>query len=153
MQYYRRSTAVTRAITVGVLRAPARSGAGIFNGTASNFLSRQHVGGTVADFIKPPGIPFHVPDDPSTPMVLIATGTAARVQDKVREHGQRVLDLMGEGGNVYVCGGAETVAPALRSTFAKMYQQRADCSTDEATAWLEEQRTSNRYLEDVWAAH
>ncbi|MGB0972570.1 MAG: cytochrome P450, partial [Mycobacterium sp.] len=42
------------SITVGVLRAPSRSGSGLFSGTASNFLSRQHAGGTVAGFIRPP---------------------------------------------------------------------------------------------------
>ncbi|MGB0973061.1 MAG: cytochrome, partial [Mycobacterium sp.] len=83
----------------------------------------------------------------------VRDGTRAWVQDKIVEHSQRVLDLLGEGGNVYVCGGAQTVAPALRATFAQIYQQATGCSAAEGAAWLEQQRTSNHYLEDVWAAH
>lgn len=29
----------------------------------------------VPEFIRPPGLPFYVPDDPATPMIMIATGT------------------------------------------------------------------------------
>ncbi len=206
------------SITVGALIAPARSGNGIFRGTSSNFLAAQLPGSAVHGFIRPPGLPFYVPDDPGTPMIMIATGTGlspfrgflqeraaqrsngnlgpallfygcrlpesdfiyeeeiqafaddgvvevitaysdvrdgseAWVQDKVREHGDRVLELMDAGGNAYVCGGSETVAPALRSTFADMYRQRANVSEADGQAWLEEQRSTNRYLEDVWAAH
>ncbi len=206
------------SITVGALIAPARSGNGIFRGTSSNFLAGQMPGSTVHGFIRPPGLPFYVPDDPATPMIMIATGTGlspfrgflqeraaqrakgdlgpallfygcrlpdsdfiyeeeiqafvndgvvevitaysdvrdgsqAWVQDKVSEHGDRVFDLMDAGGNVYVCGGAETVAPAVRNAFADIYSKRANVSAAEGQEWLEAQRANNRYLEDVWAAH
>ena len=29
----------------------------------------------VPGFIRPPGLPFDVPEDPATPMIMIATGT------------------------------------------------------------------------------
>jgi len=45
------------------------------------------------------------------------------------------------------------VAPALRDAFADIYQRHHGVSAEQATAWLEEQRAANRYLEDVWAAH
>jgi cytochrome P450/NADPH-cytochrome P450 reductase len=80
-------------------------------------------------------------------------GTKAWVQHKVTERGEQILDLMNKGGIVYVCGAADTVAPALRQTFADIYQQHAGVSQEAALAWMEAQRSANRYLEDVWAGH
>ncbi|MCX2930958.1 cytochrome P450 [Mycobacterium sp. CVI_P3] len=206
------------SITVGVLRAPARSGSGIYHGTSSNFLARTEPGTLVPGFIRPPGLPFDVPEDPATPMIMIATGTGlspfrgflqeraaqgtsaalgpalliygcrmpdadfiyedeirqfeadgvvsivtaysrvsdgtrARVQDAVRANADQILDLMGRGGITYVCGGAGTVAPALRDAFAEIYSKNNAVSAEEGTAWLEDLRATNHYLEDVWAAH
>lgn len=206
------------SITVGVLQAPARNGDGIFFGTSSNFLARTQPGAMVPGFIRPPGLPFDVPEDPSTPMIMIATGTglspfrgflqeraaqgakaklgpalliygcrlpdsdfiyedevrqfetdgvvkivtaysrvqdgtAGQVQDAVRGHADQILELIAQGGITYVCGGAGTVAPALRDAFAEIYQRQSGVSAEEGVAWLEEQRGANRYLEDVWAAH
>lgn len=206
------------SITVGVLRAPARNGDGTFFGTSSNFLARTEPGAMVPGFIRPPGLPFDVPEDPATPLIMIATGTGlspfrgflqeraaqgaaaelgpalliygcqlpdsefiyedeirqfegdgvvdivtaysrvpdrnrARVQDAVRTNADQILELVGRGGITYVCGGAGTVAPALRDASAEIRAQHAGVSADEGVAWLEELRASNRYLEDVWAGH
>lgn len=204
------------SITVGVLQAPARNGHGTYLGTSSNFLARTQPGAVVPGFIRPPGLPFDVPEDPATPMIMIATGTGlspfrgflqernaqganaklgpslliygcrlpdsdfiyedeirqfeadgivtivpaysrikdgSRVQDAVRAHAEEILELIARGGVTYVCGGAGTVAPALRDAFAEIYQHSAGVSPEEGVAWLEEQRAANRYLEDVWAAH
>ncbi|GJF18447.1 NADPH--cytochrome P450 reductase [Mycolicibacterium cyprinidarum] len=204
------------SITVGVLQAPARNGHGAYLGTSSNFLARTQPGAVVPGFIRPPGLPFDVPEDPATPMIMIATGTGlspfrgflqernaqganaklgpslliygcrlpdsdfiyedeirqfeadgivtivpaysrikdgSRVQDAVRAHAEEILELIARGGVTYVCGGAGTVAPALRDAFAEIYQHSAEVSPEEGVAWLEEQRAANRYLEDVWAAH
>lgn len=206
------------SITVGALRAPARNGNGIYHGSSSNFLARTQPGTMVPGFIRPPGLPFAVPDDPATPMIMIATGTGLspfrgflqeraaqgagaklgpalliygcrlpdwdfiyedeirqfendgvvkivtaysavqdgtrrRVDDAVRAHAEEILELIAAGGNTYVCGGAGTVAPALRDAYAEIYARHAGVSAEEGAAWLEGQRAENRYLEDVWAAH
>lgn len=206
------------SITVGVLQAPARNGNGVFFGTSSNFLARAEPGTMVPGFVRPPGLPFHVPDDPATPMIMIATGTglspfrgflqerAAQgavsklgpalliygcrlpdsdfiyedeirqfeadgvvkvitaysgvrdgtggyVQTAVHSNADEILDLVAQGGITYVCGGAGTVAPALRDAFGEIYHQRNGVTADDGAAWLEEMRATNRYLEDVWAAH
>jgi cytochrome P450/NADPH-cytochrome P450 reductase len=63
------------AITVGVLQAPARSGTGTYTGVCSAHLAAMPVNGTAFVFVRPPSIPFHPPENPHVPMVMVAAGT------------------------------------------------------------------------------
>jgi cytochrome P450 / NADPH-cytochrome P450 reductase len=63
------------SITVGVVDGPARSGRGRYQGVCSNYLAQQPVGSVVEGFVRPPSTPFVLPENPSTPMVMIAAGT------------------------------------------------------------------------------
>ena len=63
------------SITAGVLRAPARSGAGTFTGVCSTHLAALPVDGTVFVFVRQPTIAFRPPENPHTPMVMIGAGT------------------------------------------------------------------------------
>jgi cytochrome P450/NADPH-cytochrome P450 reductase len=65
----------TCSITVGVLRAPARSGSGTFSGVSSTHLAAAPVGGTAFVFVRRPSIPFRPPEDPLVPMIMVAAGT------------------------------------------------------------------------------
>ena len=89
-------------ITVAVVTAPARSGRGVFEGVASNYLADSPVGSTVFGFIRPPGSPFRPPEDPTTPMIMIGAGTGlapfrgflqerAALKDRGREVGPSLL--------------------------------------------------------------
>jgi cytochrome P450/NADPH-cytochrome P450 reductase len=64
----------TASITTGVVRGPARSGAGIFTGVASGHLAQLPVDGTVFVFVKTPGIAFR-PPAPHIPMIMVGAGT------------------------------------------------------------------------------
>ena len=63
------------AITVSVLDAAAASGRGRYRGTASNYLARLAPGDAVAVTIRSPNVAFHPPEDPATPLVMVAAGT------------------------------------------------------------------------------
>ncbi len=63
------------SLLVGVLNQPARSGHGVHSGTASNYLAESEPGHIVHAFVRRPGLPFWPPADPSTPMIMVATGT------------------------------------------------------------------------------
>jgi cytochrome P450/NADPH-cytochrome P450 reductase len=63
------------SITVGVVEGPARSGHGTYEGVCSSYLARQPKGSMVDGFVRPPSTPFLPPEDPSTPMVMVAAGT------------------------------------------------------------------------------
>lgn len=63
------------SITVGVVEAPARSGHGTFQGVCSNYLQRQAEDGVIYAFVKDTKSFFRLPEDPSTPLIMIGPGT------------------------------------------------------------------------------
>jgi cytochrome P450/NADPH-cytochrome P450 reductase len=63
------------SITTGVLRGPARSGIGEFNGVCSSYLESNAPNSTVFAFVREPTIAFRPPDDPQLPMIMIGAGT------------------------------------------------------------------------------
>jgi cytochrome P450 / NADPH-cytochrome P450 reductase len=63
------------SITVGVLESAALSGRGKFRGVCSNYLAAQPVEATVYAFVRKPTIPFHPPENPHLPMIMIGPGT------------------------------------------------------------------------------
>ncbi|RYU11814.1 bifunctional cytochrome P450/NADPH--P450 reductase [Nocardioides iriomotensis] len=63
------------SITTGVLEAPARSGAGTYEGVCSNHLAEAPPKGTVFVFVRPPSIPFAPPENPHVPMIMAGAGT------------------------------------------------------------------------------
>jgi cytochrome P450 / NADPH-cytochrome P450 reductase len=63
------------SITVGVLDAAALSGHGAFRGVCSNYLAAQPAEATLYGFIRKPTIPFHPPENPHAPMIMVGPGT------------------------------------------------------------------------------
>jgi len=62
------------SITVGVVSAPARSGMGDYHGVCSSHLATRRPGDAVHAVVREnPG--FHMPDDPTTPLIMIGPGT------------------------------------------------------------------------------
>ena len=63
------------SITVGVVDAPATSGEGQFKGVCSNFLAHKKEGDKVSVAIRKSGDEYRLPEDPSTPVIMIGPGT------------------------------------------------------------------------------
>jgi cytochrome P450/NADPH-cytochrome P450 reductase len=63
------------SITVGVVREPAWSGRGTFEGVCSTYLARHDDGMVVDAFVKRSTSGFRLPDDPAVPVVMIGPGT------------------------------------------------------------------------------
>ncbi len=53
---------------------------------------------------------------------------------------------------VYVCGDAARLAPDVRNAFVEIYRGKTGDDIDAAQKWLDELRSSRRYVEDVWAS-
>jgi len=63
------------SITVGVVREPAWSGNGAFEGVCSTYLHRHDAGETIDAFIKDSKSGFRLPEDAGRPILMIGPGT------------------------------------------------------------------------------
>lgn len=63
------------SITVGVVKGAALSGDGDYQGVTSNYLARSNIGENIQAVIKEPTANFRLPEDPSTPVIMIGPGT------------------------------------------------------------------------------
>lgn len=74
------------------------------------------------------------------------------VQDRISEHRNEVWQQIQAGAVIYVCGDASQMAPAVRRTFASIYQEQMEAPVEQAEQWLNELTRQNRYLVDVWGS-
>ena len=63
------------SITVGVVRGPARSGHGEYEGVCSGYLSHMDSGNTIYGFVQDTKSRFKLPDDPNVPLIMVGPGT------------------------------------------------------------------------------
>jgi cytochrome P450/NADPH-cytochrome P450 reductase len=63
------------SLTVAVLRAPARSGSGTYEGAASTYLAHARPGTPVAVTVRPSNVAFHPPESLATPVVMVCAGS------------------------------------------------------------------------------
>ncbi|MEU7895595.1 cytochrome P450 [Nonomuraea sp. NPDC049152] len=62
-------------ITVGLVEGPAWSGSGAYRGMCSAYLAGLAEGEVFYGYIRVPAPPFRLPEDPSTPVILVGPGT------------------------------------------------------------------------------
>lgn len=63
------------SVTFDVFEAEALSGHGTFRGVASSYLASRMPGDSIVCCIRPTKVPFHLPPDPETPIIMVAAGT------------------------------------------------------------------------------
>ncbi len=62
-------------LTFAVIRAPAWSGRGMFEGASSTFLGQARPGSRVAVTVRPSNAAFHPPPSLETPLIMVCAGT------------------------------------------------------------------------------
>jgi cytochrome P450 / NADPH-cytochrome P450 reductase len=62
-------------LTIAVLRAPALSGTGTYEGAASTYLAQARPGTRVAVTVRPSNVAFHPPESLDTPVVMVCAGS------------------------------------------------------------------------------
>ena len=78
-------------------------------------------------------------------------GDVVYVQDRLWKERAEVMKLVDQGGRIYVCGDGKHMAPAVRETLGRIYQEHSQCSQERVEAWLGELEKSFRYSQDVFA--
>ena len=49
-----------------------------------------------------------------------------------------------------MCGNAATIAPGVRASLTRIFQDRTGASQGDADAWLSGLRSAGRFVEDIW---
>jgi cytochrome P450/NADPH-cytochrome P450 reductase len=79
-------------------------------------------------------------------------GDVIFVQHRVWQDRADVADLFRKGARVFVCGDGRHMAPAVRETFVRIYQEAAGATAEQAEAWIDKiERETGRYVSDVFA--
>ncbi len=79
-------------------------------------------------------------------------GDVAFVQHRLWQDRADVAELFQQGATVYVCGDGRRMAPAVRETFVRIYQEAMNKSAEDAERWAERvERETGRYVSDVFA--
>lgn len=72
------------------------------------------------------------------------------VQHEMAARADEVWDLIQRGASIFVCGNANTIAPAVRAVLADIHRDRTGGSAEDAQLWLADLRAAGRFVEDVW---
>ncbi len=78
-------------------------------------------------------------------------GEVMFVQHRLWEERKKVIQLLELNAQIYVCGDGKRMAPAVRETLERIYQDASQREPEEARAWLEEMERNGRYVADVFA--
>ncbi len=79
-------------------------------------------------------------------------GDVMFVQHRVWQDRADLAELFRKGAHVYVCGDGRRMAPAVRETLVRIYQEAVGVTAEIAEAWVEKvERETGRYVSDVFA--
>lgn len=78
-------------------------------------------------------------------------GDVTFVQHRLWRDRAEIMDLVDQGAHIYVCGDGKLMAPAVRETFGRMYQERSSCAKPEVESWLTNLEKNFRYTQDVFS--
>ena len=74
------------------------------------------------------------------------------VQDRIWAEREKIVELFQQNARIFVCGDGKYMAPAVRETFIKIYQEESGVSAEEAMTWAGEiEKQGVRYVTDVFA--
>ncbi len=73
------------------------------------------------------------------------------VQDRLREKGYDVWQLIEKGAIIYVCGDGAAMEPDVKRALALLYAGEKEVSLEAGFAWMDDMAKEGRYVLDVWA--
>lgn len=72
------------------------------------------------------------------------------VQDRLREKADEVYGWIRDGAAIYVCGDADSMAPAVHAALAGILQEQGGISAEDAEAHLKQMQRERSYQRDVY---
>lgn len=72
------------------------------------------------------------------------------VQDRMKEHAQKLWSWFQQGAYFYVCGDAKHMAKDVEETLLSIIQEQEHLSLEEAQTYLKDLRLAGRYQKDVY---
>ena len=72
------------------------------------------------------------------------------VQHRIAEEARTLYDWLEQGAHVYVCGDAESMAPAVHTALVNVVRDVGGKSADAAEEYVEAMKTAKRYQRDVY---
>lgn len=73
------------------------------------------------------------------------------VQHLMSQEAESLIELLEQGGHLYICGDGTKMAPEVEDTLKQAYADIYDKDKDEASQWLEDLQEQGRFAKDVWA--
>ncbi|KAL2329486.1 hypothetical protein Fmac_017067 [Flemingia macrophylla] len=73
------------------------------------------------------------------------------VQHKMREHRQRIWNLLAEGAAVYVAGSSTKMPADVTSTFEEIVSKENDVSREDAARWIRALEKCGKYHVEAWS--
>jgi cytochrome P450/NADPH-cytochrome P450 reductase len=74
------------------------------------------------------------------------------VQHLIEQNAKEVIEMLDQGGRLYICGDGSKMAPDVETALQKAYQSVHGVTKQEAEKWLENLQTTGIYTKDVWAS-
>jgi cytochrome P450 / NADPH-cytochrome P450 reductase len=78
-------------------------------------------------------------------------GEVCFVQHRLWQERAQVGALLDQGAQLFICGDGQRMAPAVKETLARIHQERAGGSAEEAAAWLVDMEQRGRLVADVFS--
>ncbi|KAH3899163.1 NADPH--hemoprotein reductase SCDLUD_004592 [Saccharomycodes ludwigii] len=72
------------------------------------------------------------------------------VQDAIKKNAVQLVELLNQGGFIYVCGDAKNMAKDVHRNFGEILAEQKNISYDDAVEMLKMMKVSGKYQEDVW---
>lgn len=73
------------------------------------------------------------------------------VQHKMREHGQKVWDLLSKGASVYIAGSSTKMPSDVMSAFEEIVSKESGVPKEAAVRWLRALEKAGRYHVEAWS--
>ena len=78
-------------------------------------------------------------------------GEVSFVQHKMWQEKEKIAHLFDQNARIYVCGDGKHMAPSVRTTFMKIYQEKNQLNQEEAEMWMTAiEQEAVRYVTDVF---